>query len=86
MLLTNEFVDGFYNMFQVEAVLRDLAATCPNAYIISLFSCCRQRYNADVMKNGMTKSQAEDAKAKLEEDPQFVFDTRGLANAQPEAE
>ena len=42
-------------MFKAEVALRTLAAKCNNVYIISLFACCRQRYDAKIC-SGLDKT------------------------------
>ena len=43
-----------------ESILRSLAETYTNAYLIGIFACCRQLYNEKNMEGqGITKDQAE---------------------------
>ena len=37
--------NGYYKMFNCEAVIRDIAAKYSNSYMITIFACCRQLYN-----------------------------------------
>ena len=52
-ILLNEYDkrSGFYKLKKVEAKLRSLAETFPNAYVVGIFACCRQYYNPEKMRN-----------------------------------
>ena len=45
-LLINEYneLTGFYNMFEAEKWMRDIAERLTNVYVVSFFACCRQLY------------------------------------------
>ena len=47
VLLCNRFDDKakFYAFFKVETMLRNLAQKYANVYIVTLFACCRQRFD-----------------------------------------
>ena len=49
MLLCNKWksTTEFYQFYQAEAAIRTLASANRNIYVISLFACCRQKYDRD---------------------------------------
>ena len=50
VLLCNELdpKTKFYKLFPVEELLRDLAAKYRNVYIVTLFACCRQKFDLEL--------------------------------------
>ena len=40
--MLNEFKDGFYKFWGVEADIRTIAETFPNSYMMAFFACCRE--------------------------------------------
>ena len=48
----NEYDEStrFYKLFKAEAKLRAWASIFPNAYLITIFACCRQIYQKDEME------------------------------------
>ena len=61
VLLTNDFDKGmqFYKMFKAEPMLRTLSASAQNAYAVSLFACCRQKFDAAAMCHCFDSATAE---------------------------
>ena len=52
VLVMNEYDEStrFYKLFKAENKLRTWALIFPNAYLISIFACCRQIYEKEKME------------------------------------
>ena len=69
MLLCNKLnkKTGFYQFYQAEASIRALASSYRNIYVVSLFACCRQKYDKDSpdMSNLINIDETDAANAKI---------------------
>ena len=59
VLLYNEFdrKTGFYTMFKAEEMIRNMAAEFDNSYLMGIFACCRQIFNAEQLAGNYSHDQ-----------------------------
>ena len=56
VLLCNKITKHrFYEMLPIESLIRCIGAEHANVYSITLFACCRQKYNVEKYANQFTK-------------------------------
>ena len=60
-VVLNEYDDDteFYKLFAAEDKIRNFADTHPNSYQVSIFACCRDLFNAELMKGIPALSNVE---------------------------
>ena len=59
VILVNEFdaKRGFYRLFAAEENLRNIAQKYPNAYLVTIFACCREIHLISQHSRGISLKQ-----------------------------
>ena len=62
--MTNEYDEHeqFYKLLDAEHKLRSLSDSYTNGYFITIFACCRELYDHNIMCDGLSKEFAKSAR------------------------